>query len=163
MASTSASDSSRITAQPPPGAVGQMTRPLADWVSLGRNRAELPHLRQDVDDAPGLCDSAVEEAEDEDLVVRDGFAGWWDAHVFTAVGPSNGIPDDDLVTLRDQVLDRNVKVGVSPMEPRKHLLHCPRPRDGNRQWRAVQRVRLDELVDRLGDDLGIVRVHGVTE
>src|SRR5258708_84483 len=67
------------------------------------------------------------------------------------------------ITLRHQVLDRNVKVGVSPMEPRKHLLHCPWPRDGNRQWRADQRVRLDQLVDRLGDDLGIVRVHGVRE
>jgi len=50
--------------------------------SLGGNRAELIHLREDVDHPPRLGDSAVREAEDEDLVVGDGFAGWWAAHVF---------------------------------------------------------------------------------
>jgi hypothetical protein len=47
------------------------TRPPADGASLGGNHAELFHLREDVGDSPGLRDSAVDEAEDEDLVVRD--------------------------------------------------------------------------------------------
>jgi len=46
---------------------------------------------------PGLSDSAAREAEDEDLAVGDGFAGWRQAHVFAAVGSGNHIPADDLV------------------------------------------------------------------
>jgi hypothetical protein len=49
----------------------------ADGALLGLNHAELFHLREDVDHPPGLSDSAVDEAENEDLVVRDGFAGRW--------------------------------------------------------------------------------------
>src|SRR5215469_10227976 len=75
--------------------------------SLGRNHAELSHQREGVDDPPGLGDSAVDAAEDEDLVVCDGFAGWWKAHEFALVGPSNRVPADDLVPLRDQILDRD--------------------------------------------------------
>jgi hypothetical protein len=43
-------------------------------------------LRQHIDDSPDLGDSAVDEAENEGLVVGDGFTGWWDARVFAAVG-----------------------------------------------------------------------------
>jgi hypothetical protein len=43
--------------------------------SLGANHAELFHLREDVDDPPDLCDSPSGETENEDLVLRDGFAG----------------------------------------------------------------------------------------
>src|SRR5215831_10171461 len=64
--------------------------------SIGGNHAELFHLREDVDDAPGLGDSPVGEADDEDLVVGDGFDGWREAHVFTLVGPGNRVPGDDL-------------------------------------------------------------------
>jgi ketosteroid isomerase-like protein len=48
--------------------------PTGGRVSLGLNHAELSHLREDVDDSPGLGDSAVCEADNEDLVVGDGFA-----------------------------------------------------------------------------------------
>jgi hypothetical protein len=48
-----------------------------DEVLLGPNHAELFHLGEDVDDSPGLRDAAVDETEDEDLVVGDGGAGWW--------------------------------------------------------------------------------------
>jgi hypothetical protein len=41
---------------------------------LGLDHSELFHIREDVDDSPGLGDSAVGEAEDEDLVVGDGLA-----------------------------------------------------------------------------------------
>jgi hypothetical protein len=37
------------------------------------------------------------------------------------------------------------------------------PRRLHRQWRADLHVRLDDLVDRLGDELGIAAVHGVME
>jgi hypothetical protein len=41
---------------------------------LGLDHSELFHIREDVDDSPGLGDSAVGEAEDEDFVVGDGLA-----------------------------------------------------------------------------------------
>src|SRR2546430_7986625 len=49
-------------------------------VSLIAMCAELPHLREDVDDAPGLSDSAVDDPENEDFVIGDGFTGWWETH-----------------------------------------------------------------------------------
>ena len=39
-------------------------------ISSRTEYADLSHLRVDIDDAPGLGDAAVDEAEDEDLVVR---------------------------------------------------------------------------------------------
>ena len=84
--------------------------------SLGRNHAELSHLREDVDDPRGLSDPPVDEPDDEDLVVRDGFAGWWDAHVLAPVGSGNHVPADEVVPLCDQILDRDVQVGVAPKE-----------------------------------------------
>jgi hypothetical protein len=41
---------------------------------LGLDHSELFHIRENVDDSPGLGDSAVGEAEDEDFVVGDGLA-----------------------------------------------------------------------------------------
>src|SRR5215211_8625058 len=90
--------------------------------SLGLNQAELVHLREDVDDPPGLGDPPVDEPDDEDLVVGDGFAGWWEAHVLALVGPGDRVAADDLVALFDQILDRDVKVGERPYEPPEHLL-----------------------------------------
>src|SRR5919199_4734473 len=55
---------------------------------------------------PDLSDPAAGEADDEDLVVPDGFAGWWEVPVLALVGPGNRVPADDLVPLRDHVLDR---------------------------------------------------------
>jgi hypothetical protein len=75
-------------------------RPYADGASLGRNHAELSHRREDVDDSPGLSDPPVDEPDDEDLVVRDGFASRWDAHVFALVGPGDRVAADDLVPRR---------------------------------------------------------------
>src|SRR5262249_17472223 len=75
---------------------------------LGGNQAELFHLGEDVDDSPDLDDSAVDEAADEDLVVGYGLAGWRQAHVFTLVSASNGLPGDDLVPLFDHILDRDL-------------------------------------------------------
>src|SRR6266540_2817131 len=121
--------------------------------SLGGNHAELFHLREDVDDPPDLSDSAVDEAADEDLVVGDGFAGWREAHVFTLVGPGNRVPADDLVPLFDQILDRNVKVGERAKEHRPHLLERLRPSRASRHRCVEQHVRLDDLVDRLRDEL----------
>jgi len=40
-------------------------------------------------------------------------------------------------------------------EHRPHLLECLRPRRFNRQWRADQHAGLDDLVDRLRDQLRI--------
>src|SRR5215510_1834451 len=113
--------------------------------SSARNRVELSQLRQYVDHAPGLSDTAVDEAEDKYLVVLDGFSGWLDTHVFTALGPSNDISADHLVILRDQVLHRDVKVGVGSMKPQKHLLQRTRTREANRQWSADQSVGFDDL------------------
>src|SRR5262249_4321068 len=87
--------------------------------SIGGNTAELVSLRRDVDDAPGLGDSPVGEADDEDLVVGDGFARWRKAHVFTLVGPGNRVPGDDLVPFRDQILGRKVQVGKA----RRSIVH----------------------------------------
>jgi hypothetical protein len=112
------------------------------------NRAQLLHLRQDVDNTPGLCDSTVDEAEDKDLVIGDGFAGWWDAHVLAEVRPSNQVPADNLVPFRDHIVDRDMKVGERAKERREHVLYCLRSSHVNRHWRADQRVQLDELVDR---------------
>jgi hypothetical protein len=64
----------------------------------------------------GLHDSAARQAEDEDLVVRDGFARWRQAHVLALVGLSNRVAADGLVPLRDHILDRNVKIRVGPLE-----------------------------------------------
>jgi hypothetical protein len=66
-----------------------------------------------------------------------------------------------LVTLGDQILDRDVKVGIGPMEPREHLLQFLGPGRFDRQWRADLGVGLDELVDRLRDELRITGVHRV--
>ena len=46
---------------------------------LGRNHADLCHLRVDVDDAPRSLARPGREAEDEDLVVRHGLAGGCDS------------------------------------------------------------------------------------
>lgn len=74
----------RFAAETPPPLItvadapsGPNRCPFDDSAQLGRNHAELSHLRDDVDDPPGLSDSTVGEPEDEDLVVGDGFAGWW--------------------------------------------------------------------------------------
>src|SRR5262249_44728996 len=75
-------------------AVRGCERSLATGPARSRNQAELSHLRQGVDESPGLRDAAVDEAEDEDFVVRDGFAGWWDAHGFALVGPGDQVPAD---------------------------------------------------------------------
>src|SRR5262245_28359536 len=98
-----------------------------------RNRAELPHQRHDIDDSPGLGDSAIEEARDEDLIVGDGFAGWWDAHEFTPVGPGDHVPADDPVALGDDVFELNVEVGAGPMERGKHQLERRPPGYPRRQ------------------------------
>src|SRR5262245_23180042 len=102
-------------------------------------------------------------AEDEDLVVRDGSAGWWDAHVLALVCPGDRVAADDLVPLLDEILDGDVKVGVGPVESGEHLLDRFGPCRFKRQWRADQRVGLDELVDGLGDELRVASVAGVTE
>ena len=98
--------------------------------------AQLSQLREDVDDPPGLGDSAVHESTDDNLVIRDGLAGWWQAHVLALVGPSDRIAGDDFVSLRDQILDRNMKVGEGPMEPAEHLFQQFRAGRFNRQWRT---------------------------
>jgi hypothetical protein len=43
-------------------------------------------------------------------------------NVFAQMGPGNRVAADDLVPLLDQVLDRDLKVGESPVEPVEHLL-----------------------------------------
>src|SRR5215469_17069340 len=131
--------------------------------SLGGNHAELFHLREDIDDPPHLRDPAAGETEDEDLVVADGLAGWREAHVFTLVGPCNRGTHYDLVPLRDQILDRKVEVGKALEEHRPHLLSRLRPLRFNRQWRANQHVRREDLVHRLRDDLRIPGVDGVLD
>ena len=127
------------------------------------NHAELLHLREDVDHPPGLSDSAAREAEDEDLVVGDGLAGWPVAHVVTLVGPSNRVAADDLVPLRDQILDRDMEVGENPKESGEHLLQHLRPGRVDRQRRADQGVRLEELVDRPRDEPQIAGVGRLME
>src|SRR5262245_10630524 len=72
------------------------------------DHAELCQLGEDVDDRPGLGYSPFGEAEDNDLFVRDGPAGWWDAHVFALMGAGDRVAHDDLVALLDQILDRDV-------------------------------------------------------
>jgi hypothetical protein len=79
------------------------------------------------------------------------------------MGPGNRRPADDLVPLGDQVLDSEVNVGIDPEEHRPNLLQGFRPGRANRQRRADHRIRLDELVDRLRDDLDIAGVGGVME
>src|SRR5262249_40397341 len=102
-------------------ASGQGLRQPLRWRLRG-NCAELSHLGEGVDDPPGLDDAAASEAGDEDLMVGDRFAGWCYAHVFALVGAGNRVATDDLVALRDQILDADVKVGVSAQEHREHLL-----------------------------------------
>src|SRR6185437_12529637 len=112
---------------------------------LARNRTDLAHLRQHVDNAPGLCNATVSETEDEDLLVRDTFPARRHAHVLTVVRSHNGIPVDNLVILRDQVLDRDVKVRISPMERQEHELERLRAADVERHGRADRRVGFHEL------------------
>ena len=52
------------------------------------------------------------------------------------VGPSDRIAGNDFVSLCDQILDRDVKVGEGPMEPAEHLFQQFRAGRFNRQWRA---------------------------
>src|SRR5215471_13074397 len=85
-----------------PGWASRSIDPGAGLVELARLGSAMPgsrravHLRQDIDDSPGLSDPAIDEPANEDLVVRDGFAGWRDAQVLTPVGPGNRVPADDL-------------------------------------------------------------------
>ena len=65
--------------------------------------------------------------------------------------------------LRDHILDRNMKIGERAKEHYPHLPERLRPRCASRHWRVEQQVRLDDLVDRLRDDLRIAGVHGVME
>ena len=67
------------------------------------------------------------------------------------MGPGNRIAADDLVPLRDQILDPKVKAGEALKEHRPDLLERLCPGRLDRQWRADQHVRLEDLVDRLRD------------
>lgn len=67
-------------------------------VAIWLDRAELFHLREDIDDTPRLCDPAVHEAEDEDLVVGDPLSRWFQAHVLALVRARDRVPADDLVS-----------------------------------------------------------------
>jgi hypothetical protein len=43
------------------------------------------------------CSRVAASKRDEDLVVHDGFADWWDAHAIALVGPGNRVAADHLV------------------------------------------------------------------
>jgi len=79
------------------------------------------------------------------------------------VGAGDRVPGDELVCIGDQVLDRDVKIGVGPKENRPHLLERLRARPVNRQWRADAHVLVDHLVDRFRDELHIAAVDGVVK
>src|SRR3569833_1288128 len=130
---------------------------------LGRKHAELSHLGEDVDDPPGLRDPATGDPEDEDLVVRDGPAGRRAAHVLALVGPGDRVPADDLVSFGAHVLDRDVQVGEGSKERGEHLLQRLRPGRLDGQRRTDQDVRLDDLVDRLVDELRVAAVDGLMQ
>jgi helix-turn-helix protein/integrase-like protein len=143
-------------AAPPPSGRNQPS------ASVGGDQAELFQLREDVDDSPGLGDSAVDEPEDDDLVVGDGLAGWRKAHVFTLVGPGKGVPADDLSVFFDHVLDRDVQVRVDPVKRGEQFLEDVRP--GRLDGGVILHAGVDDLVDQLGDELRITTVgEGVME
>lgn len=75
----------------------------------------------------------------------------------------DGVPDDDLVTRRDQIVDDEVQVGIDRVEHRPHLLELVRPRRVDGQRRADLRIRQDELVDCLREGINIVGVQRVVE
>jgi hypothetical protein len=83
--------------------------------------------------------------------------------VLALVGSGDRVAEDNLVPLLDHILDRDVKVGVGPQEPREQLLCQLRPGRFNRQGRTELGVGLDDLVDRLRDELRIAGVGGFYE
>src|SRR5580698_3924067 len=74
--------------------------------------------------------------------------------------PGNRVHLDDLAALFDQILDRNVKVGECPVEPREHHL-LERLHPGCFKWGVLLHVRIEDLIDCLRDKLRITGVHGV--
>lgn len=92
---------------------------------------------------PQVSDSAAREAEDEDLAVCDGFPRWWQAHVIALVGPSKRVAADDLVPLRDHVLDRDLQVGIGARRATGPGQHQSRvrpetPNSANAAWGEVR-------------------------
>src|SRR5882757_3598505 len=114
-------------------------------------------------DAPCLRDAAVDEAEDEDLAVRDGLAGRRQPHVRALMGAGDRVPDDHLVAVGDHVLDRDVQVGVGAQQHRPDLLEgfCPGRLD--RQRRADEHVGVEDLVDRLRDAVEVAGTDRIVE
>jgi len=51
-----------------------------------------------------------------------------------------------ILSLLDQILDGDVKIGEHAVESREHLPHCFRPCRFKGQWRADQRIWVDKLV-----------------
>jgi hypothetical protein len=77
--------------------------------------------------------------------------------------PVTELRADDLVPLRDHILDPKAKAGEALKEHRPHLLERLCPGRPDRQWRADQHVRLEDLVDRIRDQFQIAGVDGVIE
>jgi hypothetical protein len=79
------------------------------------------------------------------------------------VGSGNRVPGDEPVFLAEQVLDRDVQVGIRPKKGRPHLLERLRAGRIDRQRGADAHVRVEDLVDRGGDELFIPAVEGIVK
>ena len=85
------------------------------------------------------------------------------AHELPLLGTGDGVPDDDLVSRRDQIVNGDMEIGIDREEHRPHLLELLRACRVDRQWGADLRIRQDEFVDGPRESVDVARVHRVME
>ena len=110
------------------------------------HRAELPHHPELIELVPVLDDPAVADTEDVDLGDRVALPARRQPHELAGLGRTGGEPGDDLIALRDQVVDRERRIGQALRDAFHGPLQVASAVSG--RWPRVRhKVLRDELVD----------------